>query len=131
MFHEAVDLKFLEGTSLEMTFQDGKVRRYDMSALYEKYPQLRALDNRSLFTSGKLMGMYGIIWNDDLDIEAETIYEDGVTVSVGKGAENVKTGEVVKSGWSVRRSTWGQARSRRLRDTRCRSRMCSVDSNKR
>lgn len=93
MFHEAVNLKFLEGTSLEMTFQDGKVRRYDMSALYEKYPQLLALNDRSLFTSGKLMGMYGIFWNDDLDIEAETIYEEEVTVSVDKGAENVKTGE--------------------------------------
>ena len=93
MFHEAVNLKFLEGTSLEMTFQDGNVKRYNMSALYEKYPQLLALNERSLFTSGKLMGMYGIIWIDDLDIEAETIYEEEVTVSVGKGAENVKTGE--------------------------------------
>ncbi len=95
MFHKAIDLKFLEGTVLEMTFQDGKVKRYDMSALYEKFPQLRALEDRALFTSGKLMGMYGIIWNDDLDIEAETIYEDGITVRTEKAAENVKTGEAV------------------------------------
>ena len=26
------------------------------------------------------MGAYGIVWNDDLDIETETIYEDGETV---------------------------------------------------
>jgi hypothetical protein len=26
------------------------------------------------------MGAYGIIWNDELDVEVETIYEDGVTV---------------------------------------------------
>lgn len=95
MFHKAIDLKFLEGTALELTFQDGKVKRYDMSNLFKKYPQLRALEDRSLFTSGKLMGMYGVIWNDDLDIEAETIYKDGVTVGVGKGAENVNTGEAV------------------------------------
>jgi len=95
MFHKAIDVKFLEGTTLEMTFQDGKVIRYDMADLYWKYPQLKELENRKLFTSGKLMGMYGIIWNEDLDIEAETIYEDGKTVRTEKGAENSIIGDAV------------------------------------
>lgn len=30
-----------------------------------------------MFLSGKLMGSYGIYWNEDLDLEAETVYEDG------------------------------------------------------
>ena len=80
MFHKAVDLKLLEGTALEVTFQDGMVKRYDMRALFSKYPQLRQLENRDLFLSGSLMGAYGIVWNDDLDIEVETIYADGETV---------------------------------------------------
>ncbi len=80
MFHKAIDLKLLEGTALEVTFQDGIVKHYDMSMLFSKYPQLRALEDRSLFLAGKLMGAYGIMWNDDLDIEVETIYEDGDTV---------------------------------------------------
>mgnify|MGYP002625641575 CR=1 FL=1 len=80
MFHKAIDLKLLEGTSLEVTFQDGNVKCFDMSKLYSKYPQMRALENRILFLHGKLMGAYGIVWNDDLDIETETIYEEGVTV---------------------------------------------------
>ncbi len=83
MFHKALDLHFLEGTALEVTFQTGEVKRYDMCALFPKYPQLRALENRDLFLSGKLMGAYGIMWNDDLDIETETIYEDGETVRTG------------------------------------------------
>ena len=85
MFHKAVDLKFLEGTSLELTFQDGFVKRYDMSVLFDKYPQLTQLENRELFLSGRLMGFYGIIWNDELDIETETIYEEGTTVRKEKG----------------------------------------------
>ena len=97
MFHKAVDLKFKEGTTLEMTFQDGLVKQYDMAILFEKYPQLKALENRELFISGKLMGMYGVVWNDDLDIEAETIYEDGITVRQEKPAENVAIGEAVMS----------------------------------
>ena len=84
MFHKAIELSFGEGTSLEVRFQDGKVKRYDMASLFDKYPQLRALEDRNLFLSGKLMGAYGIVWNDDLDIEAETIYEDGETIRTEK-----------------------------------------------
>ena len=86
MFHKAIDLKFLDGTAMAVTFQDGMVKRYDMSALFSKYPQLRALEDRELFLSGKLMGAYGIYWNDELDIEAETVYEDGETI-IGFDAE--------------------------------------------
>ncbi len=45
-----------------------------------KYPQLRALEDRNLFLSGKLMGAYGIVWSDELDLEVETVYEDGQLV---------------------------------------------------
>lgn len=86
MFHKMVSVRFLEGTALEARFQDGLVKRYDMAALFPKYPQLRALENRELFRSGKLTGAYGIVWNDDLDIEAETIYEDGETVRIEMSA---------------------------------------------
>jgi DNA-binding XRE family transcriptional regulator len=88
MFHKAVDLKLLDGTALELTFQDGTVKKYDMSLLFDKYPQLQALNNRELFLSGKLLGGYGVMWNEDLDIEAETIYEDGVTVRILKTLPN-------------------------------------------
>ena len=80
MFHKATGLKFLEGTLLEVCFEDGMVKRYDMSVLFSKYPQLKQLEDRDLFLSGRMMGAYGIVWNDDLDIETETIYEDGETV---------------------------------------------------
>jgi len=80
MFHKAISLEFKNGTSLELTFQNGEIKAYDMETLFAQYPQLEALKDRKLFLSGKLMGSYGIMWNDDLDIEAETIYEDGVTV---------------------------------------------------
>lgn len=80
MFHKAVDVRFREKTILDVVFQDGKIKRYDISVLFEKYPQLRVLEDRALFLSGKLMGGFGIIWTDELDIEVETIYEDGMLV---------------------------------------------------
>ena len=95
MFHKAANLEFREGTVLDLTFQDGKVKRYDMAVLFEKYPQLCTLKNRELFLSGKLMGAYGIVWNDDLDIEAETIYEEGETVGTVKLTVSVMAGNAV------------------------------------
>ena len=48
MFHKAIDLKFLDGTALAVTFQDGKVKLYDMRCLFSKYPQLKALEEHGL-----------------------------------------------------------------------------------
>ncbi len=94
MFHKAIELECKEGTVLEMTFQDGKVIRYDMCVLFDKYPQLQALKNRDLFRAAKLTG-YGIIWNDELDIETETIYEEGEVVRIKRPAANVDVGNAV------------------------------------
>lgn len=96
MFHKALKLSYAQGTELEITFDTGEVKRYDVSALFPKYPQLEALRDRELFTSGKLMGAYGIIWNDELDLEAETVYEDGITVRTEKKPENAELGSALK-----------------------------------
>ena len=95
MFHKATDLRYKEGTLLELTFQDGKVKQYDMSVLFDKYPQLQALEDRALFLSGQLIGAYGIVWNDDVDIEAETIYEEGTTVGNVRPAAYTMVGDAV------------------------------------
>ena len=96
LFHKAVSLSFLPGTELEVLFSDGKARRFDMSVLFSKYPQLEALRDRSLFLSGRL-NSYGIIWNDDLDIEAETIYEEGVPVRGSRPAEQTASAAVLRA----------------------------------
>lgn len=78
MFHRAVDLTFTGDTEVEVTFIDGKVMCYDISELFKEIPPLEALRNKALFASGYLsQGGYGIIWNDDLDLDIETIYYNG------------------------------------------------------
>ena len=103
MFHKAINLEFKEGTTLELTFQDGCIKSYDMACLFEKYPQLEALKDRELFVSGKLLGAYGISWNDDLDIEAETIYEDGQDI----GKTNIPINQCVANALSAARAKAG------------------------
>lgn len=95
MFHKAVELTLLDGTAMEVQFQDGRIKRYDLSDLFDKYPQLQTLKDRSLFLQGRLEGAYGIVWNDDLDLETETVYEEGITVRTVKPAANLKAAQAV------------------------------------
>ena len=93
----AKKIKFLEGVALEVTFQDGKVVRYDMAKMFSKYPQLKELKaNRELFESGHLdPGGFGIIWNDELDFDAMSIYEEGEVVGQDEPTINQQIGILI------------------------------------
>ena len=82
MHHIATKVRFLEDVVVECTFEDGKIYQYDMSKMFKKYPQLEELrTNRKLFLSGRLSyGGFSVIWNDELDFDASSIYECGVLV---------------------------------------------------
>ena len=69
MFHKAVEMKYLDGTNLELRFQDGIVKQYNVAILFNQYPQLKALEDRNMFLSGKLISPYGNMWTDEKDLE--------------------------------------------------------------
>ena len=77
----AIKLYIKEGTTFDLAFLEGCVKRYDILSLSDKFPQLLALKDRKLFTKGKLVGFGGVVWNDDLDIDSDTVYEDGIDVT--------------------------------------------------
>ena len=79
--NKAIKLVLKEKTLFDLYFNDGVVKRYDILFLANKFPQLNALKDRKLFLKGKLFGWSGVIWNDELDIDAETVYEEGLDVS--------------------------------------------------
>ncbi len=78
---KSIKLVLKEGTTFDLYFIDGTVKRYDILSLADKFPQLSALKDRELFLKGKLLGWSGVYWNEDLDIECDTVYEEGVDVS--------------------------------------------------
>lgn len=77
----AIKLVLKEGTTFDLYFLNGKVKRYDILWLANKFPQLNALKDRTLFEQGKLPGWGGVIWNDELDISSDTVYEEGIDVT--------------------------------------------------
>ena len=78
---KAIKLVLKQGTSFDLYFLDGVVKRYDILTLADKFPQLNALKDRDLFMQGKLLGWGGVVWNDELDISSETVFEEGKDVS--------------------------------------------------
>ena len=77
----AIKLVHKENTTLDLYYLDGVVKRYDILSLADKYPQLNALKDRGLFLKGHLLGWSVVQWNDELDIDVETVYEEGVDVT--------------------------------------------------
>ena len=96
MLHRAIKIEYKKNASFELTFRTGEVKLLNMEKMFDTYPQLEALKDRKLFTSGKLSpGGYGVIWNEDLDIEAETIYEEGKLVRTVQVPPNLDVADSV------------------------------------
>ena len=83
MTHKIVTVKPMENFVLLVGFQNGVEKTYDMRTLYPIFPQFKVFeDNIDLFNQVQVdMGGYGISWNDDLDLDAEDIWEDGIEIS--------------------------------------------------
>ena len=63
-------------------FKNGDVKRYDFRKIISEFEPLKPLaEDYDLFRQMHLSpGGYGIIWNDDLDIEAEELWHGGEDV---------------------------------------------------
>jgi len=72
-------IKTLEEMKLLITFRDGIKKIYDVRKLYEELPQFSVLeDDRKMFERVRVdVGGYGISWNDELDLAAEELWENG------------------------------------------------------
>ena len=94
----AIKIQYLDDVKFEMTFQDGKVIRFDMSTMFDDFPQLIELRrNRELFLSGKLdYGGDAIVWNDELDFSSASVYECGELVGEVEVTLNQRIGVLLK-----------------------------------
>lgn len=68
--------------TLDVVFNTGERRLYDMKPLLSRFPTFRTLvEVKGLFPLVKIdCGGYGISWNDDLDLDAYELYSEGKEV---------------------------------------------------
>ena len=78
-FHKLKNITPLEDKILQAEFQDGIIKHHDVKPLKDKLPVFAMLDYvHGLFEQVRIdTGGYGIIWNDELDLSSEEIYENG------------------------------------------------------
>lgn len=83
MTHRIVSVKAIENCVLLVEFQNGVGKTYDMRTLYPMFPQFEIFEvNSRLFHQVQVdVGGYGISWNDELDLDAEDIWVEGIEVS--------------------------------------------------
>lgn len=82
MFHKAKTVTPLTDYRLLVHFANGTDKEYDMKPLFEEYPVFLELkETPGLFEQARMdVGGYGIVWNEDIDIDTEEIYQNGKEV---------------------------------------------------
>lgn len=75
--------------SLDVEFMNGEVKNYNMDYMLTRFPQFQNLkEDKKLFKDVKVdAGGYGVSWNDDLDVDAQTLWEDGILIEMSKKAK--------------------------------------------
>lgn len=82
MFHKVKAVNALPDFRLSVQFAEGVTKIYDVKPLIQKWAPFRVfLDAPEQFTGVTVdLGGYGVIWNDDLDLSCNELYENGETV---------------------------------------------------
>lgn len=81
MFHKIKNVSPLPEYKLSVQFSEGCTKIYDLSLLFERIPVFCELKDIELFSDVSVdVGGHGIIWNDDLDLSCEELWDNGVLV---------------------------------------------------
>lgn len=78
MYNELIKVTFNENLIVISEFLDGTVTSFDMKRMFKKYPIMKKLEEDALYKNGYISpGGYAVIWNDEIDFDAESLYYDG------------------------------------------------------
>jgi len=85
MYNSLVDVKFKENLIIIAEFQSGEIKEYDFKKLLKEYPIFSKLSDNNIFFNGYVSpNGSGLIFNEDLDISSEEIYENGTLIETKK-----------------------------------------------
>lgn len=81
-FHKIKEVSALVDLKLSVQFTNGTTKIYDVSPLMHRFSAFKLLEDESLFRDVVVdQGGYGIIWNDDLDLSCDELWENGTEVA--------------------------------------------------
>lgn len=81
MFHKIKDVVALPNLKLSIQFANGVTKIYDVGHLLSEYPAFKALRDEAVFFGVEVdTGGYGVVWNDDVDLSCDELWEHGEEV---------------------------------------------------
>lgn len=81
MFHKIKNVSPLPDYKLSVQFSEGVTKIYDVKPLFQKIPVFQTLEKNAVFGGVYVdVGGYGIVWNDELDLSCDELWENGVAV---------------------------------------------------
>ena len=79
MFHKVKSVSPLFDYRLSVHFAEGCTKIYDIKPLFDKIPAFNELKEPHIFSEVIVdVGGYGIVWNDDLDLSCDELWENGI-----------------------------------------------------
>lgn len=82
MFHIIKNIYAISEYRLCIQFSEGETKIYDVKPLMKKYDVYKALEDKELFECvGMDVGGYGVVWNDEIDISCNELFENGTSVT--------------------------------------------------
>ncbi len=81
MFHKIKNVSPLPEYKLSVQFAEGCTKIYDVKPLFDKISVFRDLMDVDLFSDVSVdIGGHGIIWNDDIDLSCEELWDNGMLI---------------------------------------------------
>ena len=81
MFHKVKSITPLKDFELSVQFSEGVTKKYDVKPLFNRFKIFNNLKDEKLFNKVRVgQGGYGIIWNDEIDLSCDELYENGIIV---------------------------------------------------
>ena len=81
MFHKIKNVSPLPEYKLCVQFSEGVTKIYDVKPLFEKIPAFESLADSADFCGVSVdTGGYGVIWNDELDLSCDELWDHGTEV---------------------------------------------------
>ncbi len=79
MFNTVKTVQPLDNYVLLVGFTNGQEKRYDVKPLFDRWAVFRSLaDVNGLFEQVRVdVGGYGIVWNDEIDLSCNELWDNG------------------------------------------------------
>lgn len=80
-YPKVIKVQAISPLKLEILFENGEQRLYNVSKLIDKYPFEQLADYNFLKQVKVDENGYGIYWNEDLDLAESELFENSIVIS--------------------------------------------------